>query len=100
MPIISAVGLFSKHSIIGWCCFKGRKKEEKQKLEVHDQPQQNIESISEHTPVPVHIEPDPYKEVYHYQNQPRFKHWPFIPMPETSIDFQDNFSKDEILGLF
>ena len=86
----------------GWFCFKGRKNVEKsEKLEVNDRPK-TIENISEHGPVPVFVEPNPYKAVYNFNQQtPQYKPWPIIGevvRDETSnVDFQDNFAPDEFL---
>ena len=85
---------------LGWCCFKNRRKSKEQsKLEVHDEPQ-NIDNVFDHPPVPVHVEPEPYKTVYQYYQQPQFKPWPIVkdPSPKPVIDYQDNSAEDELLG--
>ena len=70
-------------------------------MEVHDEPQ-NIDNVKDHhPPVPVHVEPEPYKTVYQYYQQPQFKPWPIIvkdPVPIPPIAYQDNSAEDELLG--
>ena len=88
----------------GWFCFKGRRKnvEKSEKLEVNDRPT-TIENITEqHGPVPVFVEPNPYKAVYNFNRQPpQYKPWPIlgeqVRHDETNVDFQDNFAPDEFL---
>ena len=89
----------------GWFCFKGRKKEEKSEiLEVNDRPKTIENIISEHGPVPVFVEPNPYKAVYNFNQQPlQYKPWPILDGEQpvevddgtNNVDFQDNFAPDE-----
>ena len=66
---------------------------------MHDEPQ-NMDNVIDHPPVPVHVEPEPYKTVYQYYQQPQFKPWPIVrdPGPKHVIDYQDNSAEDELLG--
>ena len=91
----------------GWFCFKGSKKEEKSEiLEVNDRPKTIENIISEHEPVPVFVEPNPYKAVYNFNQQPlQYKPWPILDGEQpvevddgtNNVDFQDNFAPDEFL---
>ena len=91
----------------GWFCFKGRRKnvEKSEKLEVNDRPT-TIENITEHGPVPVFVEPNPYKAVYNFNQQPlQYKPWPILDGEQpvevddgtNNVDFQDNFAPDPSL---
>lgn len=60
IPLVLIIIVIILAFCFGWCCFKGRRKQEKPKLEVSDEPKGQ----------------QPYVIHYDDQRQPRFQKWP------------------------